>query len=182
MTKIASRLALILTLASPAAAQEAYIGGGLSYTKGTSDQVTGGSGSSDLSARAVTLVFGMRKDIGNAFWGVEANADLAFGAETGNSATGVPCSTSATGSYLCSQSSTIRLVGIFGASLGQGTELFASLGVGRLKGDFANSISTVESASINGMTYGVGFSRDFGNGLVGRGEVIRDRFNNSGQA
>jgi hypothetical protein len=49
-------------------------------------------------------------------------------------------------------------------------------------GEFATDTSTVESASIEGVTYGLGLGRDFGNGLVGRGEVIHDAFDNSGQA
>jgi opacity protein-like surface antigen len=183
--KIASlTLAAALAIASPSLAQDVYVGGGVAHVNGTSDNVVGGggSGASELSTGAVSLILGIRRNMGTTFWGLEANADLSFGAEAENSASGATCSVGATGSYLCSHESTLRLVGIYGVSLGQGTEVFGSLGIGRLKGDFATSITTVESASISGVTVGLGLGHDFGSGIVARGEVIHDRFTNTKQA
>jgi len=160
----------------PASAQDFYYGGGLAYSSGTSDNVSGGSGESDLSAGMVTLILGQRFAAAKGFWGWETSADLSFGAETENSASGVPCSASASGSYLCTQDATLRLVGIYGTSVGQGTEIFGSLGIGMFFGDYANNSTSVESAATYGLTVGVGLNREFGNGLVVRGEVIYDDF------
>jgi hypothetical protein len=174
--------ASVLSLSTPALAQNVYWGGGLAFGSGTSDQVTGGVGSSDLSAAMVTLILGQRFDRGSMFYGWEASADLSFGADTENSVTGVPCATVASGSYLCSHDMTLRIVGVLGTSVGQGTDVFGSLGVGILKGDFADNSFSVESASVQGVTAGVGVNHAFGNGLIGRGEVIYDKFNHSSQA
>ena len=171
----------IVGLATFASAQDFYVGGGLAYSSGTSDHVTGGSGSSELSAGMVTLILGQRFAAGSGFWGWETSADLSFGHETENPATGAGCAVAATGSYLCKQDATLRLVGIYGMPVGQGTEIYGSLGLGMLMGDYADNTLSVESASTYGVTVGVGLNRDFGNGLTGRGEVIYDNFNNDTQ-
>lgn len=182
MTRVsAALLAGAFCLSSPALAQDIYWGGGLAFSSGTSDQVSGGGGSSDLSAGMLTLLLGQRFDRGSMFLGWEASADLSFGADTENSVNGLPCSGGATGSYLCSHDMTIRFVGVVGAAVGQGTDVFGSLGFGMLKGDFATNTFTVESASVHGLTAGVGVEHAFGNGLTGRGEVIYDKFNQSSQ-
>jgi Outer membrane protein beta-barrel domain len=174
-------LASAFALAQPASAQDFYFGGGLAYSSGTSDGVTGGSGESDLSAGMVTLILGQRYAAGNGFWGWETSADLSFGSETENSISGLPCSSGASGSYLCSHDATIRVVGMYGASVGQGTEIYGSLGLGLMTGDYATNAFTVESASTYGVTVGVGLTREFANGLIGRGEVIYDDFGNDTQ-
>lgn len=182
MTKSAALLfTCALCLSTPALAQDVYLGGGLAFASGTSDQVTGGAGESDLSAGMVSLILGQRFERGSTFFGWETSADFSFGAETESPFTGTACSVSATGSYLCSQDVTLRFVGIYGASVGQGTEVFGSLGIGVMKGDFATSFLTVESAAVHGLTAGVGINQAFGNGLIGRGEVIYDKFTNSSQ-
>jgi opacity protein-like surface antigen len=174
-------LAIAATTAAPAVAQEFYFGGGLAYSSGTSDNVTGGGGESDLSAGMLTLLVGQRFAAGSGFWGWETSADLSFGAETENTDNGFPCSDGAEGSYLCSQDATLRLVGIYGMPVGQGTELFGSLGVGMMTGDFADSSSSVESASTYGLTVGAGVNVAVGNELTARGEVIYDSFTNTTQ-
>lgn len=174
-------LALAAATAAPALAQEFYYGGGLAYASGTSDNVTGGGGESDLSAGMLTLLVGQRFAAGTGFWGWETSADLSFGAETENADNGFPCSDGAEGSYLCSQDATLRLVGIYGMPVAEGTEVFGSLGVGMLTGDYANSSSSVESASTYGLTVGAGMNVDVGNGLAARGELIYDSFTNTTQ-
>jgi opacity protein-like surface antigen len=174
-------LAFAALLPTFASAQDFYFGGGLAYSSGTSDGVIGGSGESDLSAGMVTLILGQRYAAGNGFWGWETSADLSFGSETENSISGLPCSSAASGSYLCSHDATIRIVGMYGAPVGQGTEIYGSLGLGMMTGDYATDSFTVESASTFGVTVGVGLNREFANGLIGRGEVIYDDFGNDTQ-
>lgn len=182
MTRLATALlASVVSLASPVLAQEVYWGGGLAFGSGTSDNVTGGGGTSDLSAGMVSVILGQRFDRGSMFFGWEANADLSFGADTENSINGQTCSAGASGSYLCSHDMTLRVVGVLGTSVGAGTDLFGSLGVGMLKGDFANNTNSVESASVSGFTASLGVDHAFGNGLIGRGEVVYDKFDKSSQ-
>lgn len=182
MTRLAATLvASAISLATPVLSQDVYWGAGLASGSGTSDQVTGGAGSSELSAGMVSFILGQRIDRGSMFYGWETSADLSFGADTENSVSGSSCTTFASGSYLCSHDMTLRLVGVLGASVGQGTDVFGSLGVGILKGDFADSSLTTESASVKGLTAGLGLGHAFGNGLIGRGEVIYDKFNSSSQ-
>lgn len=165
---------------SAASAQEFYFGGGLGYTSGTSDSEFGNS--SDLDAGMLTLLFGQRFAAGSGFWGWETSADLSFGSETEESEIGAVCSVDgAAGPYLCEHTATVRLVGLYGMPIADGTEVFGSLGVGMLLGDYADSSSTVESAYTYGATVGLGVNRDFGGGLVARGEVIYDSFNRDTQ-
>jgi opacity protein-like surface antigen len=130
----------------------------------------------------VTLILGQRFAAGSGFWGWETSADLSFGAEAEDAFAGTTCAEAgADGPYLCQHDATLRLVGLFGTSVGAGTEVFGSLGVGMLLGDYANSPATTESAYTYGLTVGVGLSREFGNGLIGRGEIICDDFGNNTQ-
>jgi Outer membrane protein beta-barrel domain len=161
-----------------ASAQEFYYGGGLGYTSGTS--ILFGTDTSELQTGVVTLVFGQRYAAGNGFWAWETSADLSFGAETDFQ--GFVCSVDgADGPYLCQHDATLRLVGIYGAPIGQGMEIYGSLGLGALLGDYADNSNSVESAMTYGLTVGVGINRDFGNGLTARGEVIYDNFNRDTQ-
>ena len=176
MSRLAATvLASAIAFASPAIAQDLYWGAGVGYSAGASDQVSGGSGSSDLSAGMLTLILGQRFAAGNGFWGWETSADLSFGAEAKNPANGVSCPP-ANGSYLCKHDATVRIVGLYGAPIGQGTELFGALGVGMMMGDYATDTMGVGSARTYGLTVGLGVNRDFGNGMTLRGEVIRDEF------
>ena len=151
MTRLAATLvACAISLATPVLSQDVYWGAGLASSSGTSDQVTGGAGSSELSAGLGPVIVGQRIDRGAPFYGWGTSAELS-------------------------------LVGVLGASVGQGTDVFGTLGVGILKGDFADSSFTTESASVKGLTAGLGLGHAFGNGLVGRGEVIYDKFNSSSQ-
>jgi opacity protein-like surface antigen len=174
-------LASAFALAQPASAQDFYFGGGLAYSSGTSETDFVGA-DSDLSAGMVTLILGQRFDAGNGFWGWETSADLSFGAETENSDVGVTCADfGANGPYLCEHMATLRFVGIYGTPIGQGTEIYGSLGLGMMLGDYADDTFSVESASTYGLTVGVGLNREFANGLIGRGEVIYDDFGNDTQ-
>jgi hypothetical protein len=168
-------LALILGLsASPALAEGFYFGGGLSYSNGTSESEFIGT-NSDLKAGMATLILGQRFEAGTGFFGWETSADLSFGADTDYFG-GTCAEEGADGPYLCTHDATVRVVGIYGTSIGSGTEVFGSLGVGTMLGDYATSPSTVESARTYGVTFGLGVNHDLANGLTLRGEVIRDRF------
>ncbi|WP_431298403.1 hypothetical protein [Tabrizicola sp. BL-A-41-H6] len=165
---------------SAASAQEFYFGGGLAYTSGTSESEFGNS--SDLDAGMLTLILGQRFAAGSGFWGWETSADLSFGSETEESSFGAVCSVDgANGPYLCEHTATVRLVGIYGVPVGADTEVFGSLGVGMMLGDYADNPFSVESARTYGGTIGLGLNRDFGGGLVARGEVIYDSFNRDTQ-
>jgi hypothetical protein len=83
-------LAWGLGLSAPAVAQDFYWGGGLADASGTSDNVAGGSGESDLAAGMLSLSLGQRFDRGSGFLGWEANADLGFGADTEGATTRSP--------------------------------------------------------------------------------------------
>jgi Outer membrane protein beta-barrel domain len=172
--------AFAATASSSASAQEFYFGGGLAYTSGTSKSEDGNS--SELDAGMLTLILGQRFAAGSGFWGWETSADLSFGSETEESSIGAVCSVDgANGPYLCEHKATVRLVGLYGVPIADGTEVFGSLGVGMMLGDYANSPTTVESAYTYGATVGLGVNRDFGGGLVARGEVIYDSFNRDTQ-
>ncbi len=172
--------AFAATAGSVASAQEFYFGGGLAYTSGTSQSEFGNS--SDLDAGMLSLIIGQRFAAGTGFWGWETNADLSFGSETKESTFGAVCSTDgANGPYLCEHKATVRLVGVYGVPVGAGTEVFGSLGVGVMLGDYADSPTSVESARTYGATAGLGLSRDFGGGLTARGEVIYDSFDRNSQ-
>jgi hypothetical protein len=182
MHKILLSTAMIVGLAQGAGAQEFYFGGGLAYGSGTSTpgQVT--DTEADLDAGMLTLILGQRFAAGQGFWGWETSADLSFGAETESSPGGAQCATDgATGPYLCKHDVTIRIVGQYGMPVAEGTEIFGSLGVGLLSGDYANNSFSVESAYTYGATAGVGVTHAFGNGLTMRGEVIYDSFTNDTQ-
>lgn len=163
-------------------AQDLYYGIGLAYGNATSGNVTGGSGESELRAGMLSLAVGQRFAAGNGFLGWEANADLSFGAEAENTVTGAPCPTTASGSYLCSHDATIRLVGVMGTSVGPATEIFGSLGIGVVRGDFATNTFTQGSGTVSGATAGLGVQHMLSNGSAIRGEVIFDRFGNADQS
>lgn len=171
-------LAATLTgsVSGAAFAQEMYYGGGLAYTSATSDNVAGGSGESDFSAGMLSLIIGQRHEAGSGFWALEASADLSFGAEAENPATGFTCYDGSSGSYFCKQKATIRMVGIYGMPVGQGTEVFGSLGLGVLFGENAVNTNAVDSGAHYGLTVGLGLSHELANGMTLRGEVIHDRF------
>lgn len=128
----------------------------------------------------LTVILGQRFDAGAGFFGWETSADLSFGAEAEGASIGTSCPP-ASGSYLCSHDATYRIIGQYGTAIGEGTEIFGSVGVGMIKGDFATSAFTQASASLSGLTVGLGAIRDFGNGFTFRGEVIHDSFKNSTQ-
>lgn len=173
--------ATLAALISPSvSAQEFYLGGGLAYSSGESKAEFGDP--ADLQAGMVTLILGQRFAAGNGFWGWETSADLSFGAETEESSAGTTCATAgADGPYLCKHDATLRLVGIYGVPVGQGTEIYGSLGLGMLLGDYADGPNTVASDATYGLTVGVGLNREFGNGLIGRGEIIYDNFSSDTQ-
>jgi hypothetical protein len=174
-------MAFVGLFSSVASAQDFYFGGGLAYSTGESDAAPGFFGS-ELDAGMVTLIVGQRFAAGNGFWGWETSADLSFGAETEQVGTGGTCAVDgADGPYLCEHDATLRLVGIYGAPIGQGTEIYGSLGLGMMMGDYADNTNSVESAMTYGLTVGVGLNREFGNGLIGRGEIIYDHFNRDTQ-
>jgi hypothetical protein len=174
-------MALAAMIPATASAQDFYFGGGLAYSTGESDPTFTGS-NSELDAGMVTLIVGQRFAAGNGFWGWETSADLSFGAETEEVGTGGTCAVDgADGPYLCEHAATLRLVGIYGAPIGQGSEIFGSLGLGMMTGDYADDVGSVESAMTYGLTVGVGVNREFGNGLIGRGEIIYDNFNRDTQ-
>lgn len=167
--------------AAPLAAQELYFGGGVAYASGTSDAYEIGP-TSDLDAGMLSLIVGQRFAAGNGFWGWESSADLSFGEETGETGTADTCAADgANAPYMCKQNATLRLVGVYGAPIGEGTEIFGTLGVGMLMGDFATEAFTVESASTYGLTAGIGVNGELRNGLIARAEVIYDDFNSTTQ-
>lgn len=175
-------LASAFSLAAPATAQDFYFGGGLAYSAGTSEVSDFGGSDTELAAGMVTLILGQRFAAGNGFWGWETSADLSFGAETEDDDQGGTCAVAdADAPYLCQHDATLRLVGIYGTSMGQGMEVYGSLGLGMLMGDYADAEDSVESAYTYGLTVGVGLNREFANGLVGRGEIIYDNFDRDTQ-
>jgi hypothetical protein len=183
LMKISQFIAAALVALAPtvSSAQDFYFGGGLAYSSGTSESSFSGT-DSDLQAGMVTLILGQRFAAGSGFWGWETSADLSFGAETENSISGLTCAAGgAAGPYLCEHKATLRLVGIYGTPIGQGTEIYGSLGLGMLMGDYADNSFTTESASTYGLTIGVGLNREFASGLIGRGEIIYDNFNRDTQ-
>ncbi|MBL9047276.1 MAG: outer membrane beta-barrel protein [Tabrizicola sp.] len=170
-------LAIAAALPASAMAQEMYYGGGLAYSSMTSDRVLGGSGTSELKTGMVSMIVGQRFAAGDsAFWAWEANADLSFGAKAENPDTGLECALGASGSYLCGHDATLRLVGIYGAPVGQGTEIFGSFGLAVLVGETAVDTDEVDSGMHSGMTVGLGLSHALANGMTLRGEVIYDHF------
>ena len=173
--------ATLAALISPSVStQEFYFGGGLAYSSGESEAEFGDP--ADLQAGMVTLILGQRFAAGNGFWGWETSADLSFGAETKQVGTGGTCSADgAAGPYLCQHDATLRIVGIYGTPVGQGMEVYGSLGLGMMLGDYADNTDSVESAYTYGLTVGVGLNREFGNGLIGRGEIIYDNFSSDTQ-
>lgn len=176
---------LALAAAGQGQAQELYVGGGLAYSHGTSDAVSAGSGGSILSAPEVSLVFGQRftpSANSSLFFGWEANADFSFGTGTAGTQTDAGCSSGATGSYLCAQDSTLRLVGVLGTTLpDSGIGLFGTLGIGTLRGDFSSSPFSVGSGSVSGWTAGIGVKHSMFNNMEMRGELIYDKFDNADQ-
>lgn len=174
--------ATLAALISPSvSAQEFYLGGGFAYSSGKSEGIVRGH-KSDLQAGMVTLILGQRFAAGNGFWGWETSADLSFGAETEQVGIGGTCAADgADGPYLCQHDATLRLVGIYGTPVGQRMEVYGSLGLGMMLGDYADNTDSVESAYTYGLTVGVGLNREFGNGLIGRGEIIYDNFSSDTQ-
>lgn len=170
-------LAVAALLPASAMAQEMYYGGGLAYSSMTSDKVRGGSGTSELSTGMVSLIVGQRFAAGDAaFWAWEANADLSFGAKAKNPDTGYECAQGSSGSYLCGHDATLRLVGIYGAEVAQGTEIFGSFGLAVLAGENSVNTNAVDSGMHSGMTVGLGLNQTLANGMTLRGEVIYDHF------
>lgn len=180
-TLLATSLALALVSAGQVLGQNLYVGGGLAYTNGTSDNVSAGSGSSQLSAPLLSAIFGQRFTGSHAFWGWETNADIGFGVGTKGSVTDAGCADSSSGSYLCEQDVTMRLVGYLGTTLGNGIGVFGSVGVGGLRGQFSTSPSASDTGSVYGWTAGVGISHGLFNGMEMRGELIYDKFGNPDQ-
>jgi hypothetical protein len=182
MHKIILSTAMIAGLAQGASAQEVYFGGGLAYSSGTSTPGQISNIESDLDAGMLTLIVGQRFAAGQGFWGWETSADLSFGAETESNPFGAQCATDgAAAPYLCKHDATIRVVGHYGLPVADATDVFGSLGVGILQGDYADNSNSVESAYTYGATVGVGVDHAFGNGLAVRGEVIYDSFTNDTQ-
>lgn len=174
-------LGLALVVAGQGQAQQLYAGGGLAFTNGNSDNVSGGSGGSSLHAPELSLVFGQRFNANRAFFGWETNADFSFGSGTEGSQTGAGCDAGATGSYLCDQEVTYRLVGYLGTTLNNGLGLFGTFGVGGLNGEFADDFGSAGSGSIYGLTGSLGLSHSMFNDMEMRGEVIFDQFTNASQ-
>ncbi|MBL9050471.1 MAG: hypothetical protein JNK19_10210 [Tabrizicola sp.] len=178
----AALVAATLITATASQAQELYFGGGLAYTQGDSTVAVGAP--SELEAPMVSLILGQRYATGSGFWGWETNADLSFGAEsTFFSGAGTCAANGSDGRpFLCEHQATLRLVGVFGTGVADGTELFGTLGLGALRGGFSDGAFGANSGTAYGPTVSVGLSRDVGNGLMGRGEVIYDSFGNGGGA
>lgn len=166
--------------ATTASAQDFYVGGGLSYTDGESLPQFGGS--SDLGTGMLSLIIGTRHDFAASFVGLEASADLGFGAETTNHTGGQTCAVGAIGPYLCSHDATYRLVGLFGVPFSTGTEVFGSLGIGVLHGQFADSPNTTGKGAIYGATFGLGVNHTLGGANLLRGELIYDNFGKAKQS
>jgi Outer membrane protein beta-barrel domain len=172
---------LIGLSAAPLAAQELYFGGGVAYTNGTSDAFLIGP-TSDLEAGMLSLIVGQRFAAGNGFWGWETSADLSFGKVTNETGTAETCAVDgANAPYLCEHTATLRLVGVYGTPIGEGTEVFGTLGLGMLMGDYADDTFSVESATTYGLTAGIGVNGELRNGLIARAEVIHDDFGNTTQ-
>jgi opacity protein-like surface antigen len=181
MNRTAVAAAFPALLATQVAAQDFYFGGGLAYSTGNSEAIFP-AGEAGLEAGMVSLMLGQRFAEGGGFWGWETSADLFSGTETEEVGTGGTCADDgATGPYLCQHDATLRLVGIYDVPLGQWTEVYGSFGVGRMQGDHAPFVDTVESASTYGYTAGIGLNRAIAYGLIGRGEVIYDAFSGDTQ-
>jgi opacity protein-like surface antigen len=180
-TYITCFAALVGISAAPLAAQDLYFGVGLGYSTGTSDAYEIGP-TSDLDAGMLSLIVGQRFAAGNGFWGWETSADLSFGKETNETGTLDTCAANnASAPYLCKHSATLRLVGVYGVPIGEGTELYGALGVGMLQGDYADNFSSVESAMTYGLTAGIGVNGELRNGMIARAEVIYDDFGSTTQ-
>lgn len=182
--RFAAAAAALCVSAAIAEAQDYYFGAGLGYVSAEStanaNNVNSGSGTSDLGTGAVSLIGGVKFPLANGFWGIEGNGDFSMGSDT-DPAGGAVCGTSATGAYLCSHDMTLRLVGLYGFNMSNGWTAFGSLGIGAVYGDFATNTTTIGSAHVSGVTYGIGLSKPVGSGSI-RGEIIRDDFSNSSQS
>ncbi|HQU70244.1 MAG TPA: outer membrane beta-barrel protein [Albidovulum sp.] len=148
-----------------------YYGLGLATRNAWSAEDFGGSSRDTNPAIGFTL--GYRADSGAVFFGGELDGEFSLGSDmkpTGGSS----CDVGANGPYVCETNATVRLRGIAGTSLGNGTEVFGTAGFVAIVGESA--VNPTEQANVvnRGFTFGVGVQRDFGTGKL-RGELIYDR-------
>lgn len=168
-TILTSGVAAATLLASSAYAEMQYYGGGgIGYSKATSNGDFGFSSEGGLFQLGVTL--GARYDRQRLFFAAELDSDINVGGEMEYS--GTPCSGGAIGPYFCSQAATVRLRGMVGTSISS-YEVFGTLGYAVMFGNGATNTNTTGRGSVGGVTYGIGAQKAFGNGTV-RLEVIQD--------
>lgn len=169
-TILTSGVAAATFLASSAYAEMQYYGGGgIGYSKATSEDNNIRTSEGDLFELGVTL--GARYDRQRLFFAAELDSDINVGGEMEYS--GTPCSGGASGPYFCSQAATVRLRGMVGTSISS-YEVFGTLGYAVMFGNGAISpAGNTDLGSVGGVTYGVGAQKAFGNGTL-RLEVIQD--------
>lgn len=144
------------------------------FYSATSNDFPGSGLESEDTYGAIGGTIGYRWDQPTAFFGAEADLDIAFGSDF--EASGTECSDGATGPYYCEHNATLRLRGVVGAPLG-GFEGFASLGFAAMQGQGATSPTTTERGVNTGYTFGLGLQNDMGAGKL-RYELVYDNLEN----
>lgn len=168
------------SVANTAMADGFYAGIGLGYSSAESLAAPGGgSGASELDTALIGVTGGYRWDTDTGFLAAEVDASIPRDSNLTNTVSGatcpVPALPGATGAYFCSYDATVRIRGIWGASVGSGWELFGSAGFGMAIGQGATSTAAVDKAVTGGLTGGFGAQKAIGNGNL-RVEFVHDRF------
>ncbi len=168
-------LAAILTCGGQVAlADGPYYGGGVAIYSSKSEPAPGAGIDSEDVYAAIGGTIGYRWDQPTVFFGVEADADIAFGSDFEYS--GTACSDAASAPYYCEHNATLRLRGVVGAPVGS-FEGFASLGVAAMQGQGADSPTSTSRGVNTGYTVGLGLQNDFNAGKL-RYEIVYDNLEN----
>lgn len=168
------------SIAAAESASGIYGGVGFFYGDLNSEITDGsghsGAGSSSANPSGLAFVFGNKWDQGTYSIGFELDGDISLDGDTDGR-----CGASASGAYMCEHKLTLRLRGIVSKQFNS-VEVFGALGFGMALGDFADSPSTIESASVKGLSIGAGASFPVSAKVSIRGEVNYDGFGSSNQS
>ncbi len=152
----------IAMLATSASADGMYYGIGLGITDAESDPKVFAPSTSGATFATLGATAGYRWDRSGHFLGAEANLDLGLGADFDDDFTGTACKTDAYGPYYCSHKATLRLRGMIGTEIGNGMELFGTLGLAAMSGDGAIYIDQQDGGVNTGVTVGMGLQKQVG--------------------
>ena len=173
--KVVAAAGVLACAGQIALADGPYYGGGLAIYSSKSAEATGSPVESEDVYGAIGATVGYRWDRGTTFFGLEADADIAFNSDFEYA--NVECSVAADGPYYCEHDATLRLRGVIGGPVGA-FEGFASLGVAAMQGQGATSPTTTDRGVNTGYTVGLGLQNDLANGKM-RYEIVYDNFENT---